>query len=130
MDIQPSNEQIKNNNNETWQKIIKYIKGSLELAQTSSNEAVGISVSFVLDDDYVEWSEIPERYQLLKMFLNYRLGSGKGMLITDKRIMVRGREGDSNLSDGKMNINIHELEVLRTSLIMGRRKNLLRHSAP
>ncbi len=123
--IQPSNEQIEKNNNEIWQKIIKYIKGSLELVQTSSNEAVGISVSFVLDDDYVEWREIPDRYQLLKMFLNYRLGSGKGMLITDKRIMVRGREGNSNLSDGKININIRELETLRTSLDNGQKEEFI-----
>lgn len=121
--IQPSDGQIRKSTNEIWHNIIKYIKGSLELVQASSNETVGVSVSFVLDDDYVEWGEIPDRYELIKMFLNYRLGTGKCMLITDKRIMQRTEETDNSLKDEKINVNLHELQILRTSLDNGHKED-------
>jgi len=71
----------------SWDNLSVFIKGTLELVQAACMESMGISCSFALDDTYVDWHKIPERFEMLKMCLNYRLGSGKGMLITDKRVM-------------------------------------------
>lgn len=115
--IQPGKEIIAGNDySEVWNKIIIFIKGSLELVQSSCIEAVDVSSSFVLDDTYIEWDKISERFSILKMFLNYRLGLGKGMLITDKRIMLPEVFEDFNLEDWNININRNTLDMLQISL--------------
>lgn len=72
---------------ELWYEVLTFIKENLELVQAACKETLGISISFALDDSPAAWEEIPHRFSVLKMLLNYRIGQGYGIQLTSKSIV-------------------------------------------
>lgn len=72
-----------------WPEILTFIKGNVELMQENFMKSAGKSVSFALDDSPARWSELADRFFTLKMLLNYRIGNGSGMLLTDKIVLEK-----------------------------------------
>lgn len=108
--IQPVASDITDRPDEAFRKTIRSLTEAVESAQPACEKIVNTTVSFVLDDDSVGWNKIPERFQTLKMLLNYRIGSGKGMLITNKLIVEketgRGYEEDENFEISRYTTDI------------------------
>lgn len=83
-------------------RILTYVRGSLELVQLACRESLGELLSFVLDDSPVGWGHAAERFSVLSMMMNYRIGQGGGMLLLDKQLIrqesLRAERADSRPS--------------------------------
>ncbi|QAY65262.1 response regulator [Paenibacillus protaetiae] len=75
---------------ESFERALTFVKGSVELVQAACRESAGETVSFVLDDSPAAWPHIAERFATLNMLMNYRIGHGCGMLLLDKQLMDSG----------------------------------------
>jgi len=104
-----------------WSKLIIFIKGNVEIIQEACKKSLGVTLSFALDDNPVAWGGVAERYSRLKMLLNYRIGQGTGLLLTDKSLIVK----DSWLPEGNIPEKLHRkqfiLETLGSYLDNGRK---------
>ncbi|MFD2329947.1 response regulator [Cohnella sp. GCM10020058] len=109
---------------ELWRRTLIYIKGNLEWVQNACKEAVGVSLSLALDDSPVPWHEAPERFSILKMLLNYRIGQGSGMLVTDKSIVEKGLQQSVVGGREKLNVRQFKLEQLADALEHGRKEEV------
>lgn len=65
---------------------VRFVRGTMELIQDSCREIFNMSVSFAVDDRPAKWADLADRYSLLKLLINYRIGQGRGMLLTDRKI--------------------------------------------
>lgn len=121
--IQPERDKFGrgNDNEELWEKILIFIKGNLELVQTACRESLKLSISFALDDSPAEWGEVAERFDMLRMLLNYRIGQGTGMLITDKNIANKELKQFSNKNHESMQVRQRKLEILSLYLDNGKK---------
>jgi two-component system response regulator YesN len=120
--LQPKSDKFRTGEdvNALWSKLLTFVKGNLELVQDTCKEVVDVSVSFALDDSPAKWEEVAERFEILKMLQNYRIGQGAGMLITDKNIVDKDMNQFTNKSIDKIlqyiNDNISEdLSLVRLS---------------
>jgi two-component system response regulator YesN len=77
---------IHQSENEKQERTIIFVKGILELIQNSCHESLNLSVSFALNSQLVLWKDISGKYIFLKQLLDYRIGSGTGMLLVDKNM--------------------------------------------
>ncbi len=66
-----------------------FVTGNVELIQAACRESVGALISFALDDSPVQLDQAGERFSMLNMLVNYRIGQGSGMLLLDKHILER-----------------------------------------
>jgi two-component system, response regulator YesN len=71
------------------QALRMFVTGNVELIQAACRESVGALISFALDDSPVQLDQVGERFSMLNMLVNYRIGQGSGMLLLDKHILER-----------------------------------------
>ncbi len=69
-----------------YKKTISFIKGTLEVIQTSSRESLNASISFALGGEPCNWEEVSKKYFSLNQLLNYRIGTGIEMLLIDNEL--------------------------------------------
>lgn len=97
---------------EDWNHMHTFIKGIAELVQESFISTTGKSVSFVLDDKPVSWRGIQDRYFTLKMLLNYRIGKGEGLLLSDTTLLERDLQKHSGIgrdTSGRRVVDLAEI---------------------
>jgi two-component system response regulator YesN len=104
---------------EIWKKLLTFTKGNLELVQVACKEALDISISFVIDDSPVKWTEVADHFDMLKMLQNYRISSGSGMLITNKNIADSDLPKLITKNQESLHIRQRKLEVLSLYLDSG-----------
>jgi two-component system, response regulator YesN len=107
-----------------WGPIVLFVKGTLEMIQNVCRETLQLSVSFALDTETAQWKDIAEKYQSLRLLMNYRIGSGNEMLLTEKNlewdesaVVIR----DKNLL---VSLKPNMLEALEIALERGEREEL------
>lgn len=69
---------------ECWGSTVVFVKGTLEMIQNVCRETLQLTVSFALDTETAPWKDLTEKYHSLRLLMNYRIGSGNEMLITEK----------------------------------------------
>lgn len=114
------------NTDSLWSRLLNFVKGNLELVQTACNESVGVLISFALDDSPVQWNEVAERFSVLKMMLNYRIGQGRGMLLTDKSIVQKDLLQTVNSHHEKLDVRQYKLDILTDLLDHGQKDDFMR----
>jgi len=95
--LQPVTDEKRHAGEEDWNDMLTFIKGIAELMQESFANSTGKSISFVLDDTPVSWRGIQDRYFTLKMLLNYRIGKGEGLLLSDTSLLERDLQNHSRI---------------------------------
>lgn len=70
----------------SFDKTVSFLKGTLEVIQTACRESLSASISFVLSGEACKWEDVSKKYYSLNQLLNYRIGSGMEMLLTDNEI--------------------------------------------
>lgn len=96
-----------------YEKTISFIKGTLEVIQTSSRESLNASISFALGGEPCNWEEVSKKYFSLNQLLNYRIGTGIEMLLIDNElknnnILTSGSEAEVP----ELDTNNEPLEIL------------------
>lgn len=61
------------------ERLMLFLKGNIETVQEVCSESLGLSVSFIVDHGFTDWSSIPDKYRDLKERLSYGVGTGIGM---------------------------------------------------
>ncbi len=69
-----------------YEKVILFLKGTLEMIQTVCRESIHLSVSFALSGEPCRWDEVSPKYYSLCQLLNYKVGSGIEMFLIDSEI--------------------------------------------
>lgn len=69
--------------NEVFGKCITYLKGMLEIIQTSCRESLNISASFSLGGEACSWHELSNKYYSLNQVLSFRIGKSLETLMVD-----------------------------------------------
>jgi len=72
--------------NETWQRTISFVHGTLDSIQEKCRELTGISLSFIADSQQTEWNKLYERFNSMMFMLDQGFNSGGEIIIAgDKR---------------------------------------------
>lgn len=120
--IQPIG-QIRAENENPWDECVVYIKGSAELIQNTCVESLNASVSFALDDSPCRWREVPDRFEALKMVLNYRIGQDSGMLLTERKAMEKDIQKNQEKGNTKLSSKRLQFELLSETLEFGKKED-------
>ncbi|MCR8656342.1 response regulator transcription factor [Paenibacillus endoradicis] len=96
--LKASEERSSENGQHAWSKLLKFLKGSLELVQAACKESADAELSLVLDDSPMAWSDAAERFAQVHMLMNYRIGRSHGLLL-DKQ----AARGDQDTESQKLN---------------------------
>lgn len=108
-----------NDDGHSWEKLVTFIKGNVELIQEACRKTMGIFLSFALDDAPFSWDEAPERFSRLKMILNYRIGKESGVLLTDKSMADKDLYPQDENGLGKLHLKRFVIEALENYLDHG-----------
>jgi two-component system response regulator YesN len=96
-----------------YSRCITYLKGMLEVIQTSCRESLSMSVSFSLGGEACNWDELSNKYYSLNQMLNYRIGKCMETLLVDNtfedKVLNAGRKTELTYLDTDCELN----EMLR-----------------
>lgn len=92
-----------------YDKVISFLKGTLESVQTACMESLKASISFALSGQPCSWEKISKKYVSLSQLLNYKIGNDIEMLLIDNEI--KDNAHDSTTDDTEKYDNI--LETVR-----------------
>ena len=107
----------------SWQECLTFVKGNIELIQKSCMESTQTSVSFALDDSPADWLELPDRFNTLKMVLNYRFGQDSAMLLTGRGIIKEDLKDTQEKANEKLSTNRLQFEILAETLEYGKKED-------
>jgi len=103
----------------SWQECLTFVKGNLEFIQKSCRDSVNVPVSFALDDSPADWIELPDRFNTLKMVLNYRFGQESEMLLTGRGIIKEDLKDTQEKAMKKLSVSRLKFEMLAETLEYG-----------
>lgn len=63
-----------------------FLKGTLESIQRACKQSLGTTVSFVMLASGVRWDRLAEGYDRLRYLMDFRIGTGLEMLLTDESV--------------------------------------------
>ncbi len=107
-----------------WPFARLFIKENLEVIQRLCRDKLGSILSFVFDSRPVTWHGIADRYSILNMLLNYRIGEGSGMLLDGTEVAAEtlcGRGDTATCSELKQ----FEKDLLYNYLETGKQKEFM-----
>lgn len=103
----------------TWDKIIVFLEGSLETMQTLCKKEAGLTVSFGMSTEPLDWSKLAGKYYALRHLLN-AYGGKSETLLTD-RLYRRSATQAAGETDEAVPTD-HQLKSLEVLLERGNRK--------
>lgn len=121
--LQPNFVSVNCDDADAWEKSILFIKGTLESIQATCKQSLDISLSLILDNKLSTWDDIKERYYSMRQIVNYQIGTGIEMALTDKEFYHSGLHqpsSDSN-SDHRLQVYKGKLEILKSYLENGQK---------
>jgi len=71
-------------------ELVRFLEGTLELAQEACSEALGAEIAFTLTGEACPWSRLPEAYDRIRQVQHARIGDGASMVMT---VQASCREG-------------------------------------
>lgn len=117
--LQVSGEQSSEDRQRRWSRLLKFLKGSLELVQVACKESADAELSLVLDDSPMPWSDAAERFAQLHMLMNYRIGRSHGLLL-DKQAARSDQDLESQKLQ-RLRVRPAMLDLLAERLEHGRK---------
>lgn len=69
-----------------YDKMMSFLKGILEMIQSTCQENIGMPVSFTIGSKASWWDSISTQYRSLQHLLSYRIGIEKSILLVDSEI--------------------------------------------
>jgi two-component system response regulator YesN len=69
-----------------FERVVAFLKGTLEAVQTACMESLGASINFALSGQPCNWETVSRKYISLSQLLNYRIGTDIEMLLIDNEI--------------------------------------------
>ncbi|MBP1990468.1 response regulator [Paenibacillus eucommiae] len=75
---------------EIWERTFAFVFGSLERIQSTCRDLCKLSLSFVLSEAPIQWSQLPESFDHLRSLFLRHAGAGKEMRLTDRTLDVDG----------------------------------------
>lgn len=124
----PASEQTEAEAESCFGRTTSFLKGTLEVIQTACMESMHTSISFVLSGKSCRWEDISKKYYTLNQLLNYRIGTGIEMLLTDSEFKYNivdasaaeeNPEADSDTEPLEALIRQRNPDVLETYLEAG-----------
>ena len=109
--------------NVSWRECLTFVMGIIELIQKSCMESSRISVSFALDDSPADWIDLPDRFNTLKMVLNYRFGQDSAMLLAGRGVMKEDLKDIQEKAYEKLSTNRLQFEMLAETLEYGKKED-------
>lgn len=109
---------------QAWSKLLKFLKGSLELVQAACKESVDAELSLVLDDSPMVWTDAAERFAQIHMLMNYRIGRSHGLLL-DKQAARRDQDAESQKLN-RLRVRPAMLDLLSERLEHGRKEEFFK----
>ncbi|HIW32752.1 MAG TPA: response regulator [Candidatus Paenibacillus intestinavium] len=107
-----------------WSKLLRFLKGSLELVQAACKESIDAELSLVLDDSPMVWSDAAERFAQIQMLMNYRIGRSHGLLL-DKQAARHDQDAESQKLN-RLRVRPAMLELLTERLEQGRKEEFFK----
>ncbi|HZK27082.1 MAG TPA: response regulator [Thermoclostridium sp.] len=108
---------------EDWEECLTFVKGTIDLVQKACMESMKISVSFALDDSRAGWMDLPDRFDTLKMVLNYRFGQDSAMLLTGRGVIEEGLKYTQEKENEKLSTNRLRFESIAEALEYGKKED-------
>jgi len=90
------------------EKTALFVRETLEIIQTACRETLGTSISFVFGIEPVTWEKIEQKHFELKSFINYNMGLGSEMLMTDKSFSTMRDQSipiDTSIKDARSRLS-------------------------
>ena len=109
--------------NVSWRECLTFVMGIIELIQKSCMESSRISVSFALDYSPADWIDLPDRFNTLKMVLNYRFGQDSAMLLAGRGVMKEDLKDIQEKAYEKLSTNRLQFEMLAETLEYGKKED-------
>ncbi|QJD84024.1 response regulator transcription factor [Cohnella herbarum] len=78
--IQPQNSDAERM--ESYADVVRFLEGTLELAQEACSEALGTEMAFTLSGHACEWNLLPSAYDRIRQLQHVRIGDGTSMVMT------------------------------------------------
>lgn len=69
-----------------WNRMFRFIYGTLETAQFTCREMLKLQVSFIIHSDSVAWEKLPSTFHSLDMHFHRGIGLNTEILITDEEL--------------------------------------------
>lgn len=114
--IQPkdlfSANKVQDNTTHFYDKTVAFLKGTLEVIQSSCRESLNASISFALSGEPCNWEDVSKKYYSLNQLLNYRIGSGLEMLLVDNEFKNNFLSAGSDFDEIELQVNKEPLEML------------------
>lgn len=110
---------VHNNVINFYDKTSAYLKGILEVIQSSCRESLNASISFALSEEPCSWEDASNKYYNLNQLLNYRIGSGLEMLLIDNEIKNNILSTSSDFNKIELHEDKEPLEILLRQIDMG-----------
>jgi two-component system response regulator YesN len=107
-----------------WSRLLRFLKGSLELVQAACKESAGAELSLVLDDSPMAWPDAAERFAQIHMLMNYRIGRSHGLLL-DKQAARRDQDAESQKLN-RLRVRPAMLDTLADRLEHGRKEEFFK----
>ncbi|WP_438351364.1 response regulator transcription factor [Paenibacillus sp. FA6] len=118
--IQPASElgTTTYSNDLDWSELLLLLQGHVDLLQEAFRMTLSIDVSLVIDTGKVLWEHIAERYELLQLLFQYRIGQHSNQIMTNTRMM----ESNQREVMYKPHLRAVKIEQLNTLLQNGQPK--------
>jgi two-component system response regulator YesN len=103
---------VQDNTAHYYDKTVAFLKGMLEVIQSSCRESLNASISFALSGEPCNWEDISKKYYSLNQLLNYRIGSGLETLLVDNEFKNNILSAGSDFDEIELQSNKEPLEML------------------
>jgi two-component system, response regulator YesN len=103
---------IQDNTAYFYDKTVAFLKGMLEVIQSSCRESLNASISFALSGEPCNWEDVSKKYYSLNQLLNYRIGSGLEMLLVDNEFKNNILSAGTDFDEIELQANQEPLEML------------------
>lgn len=104
-----------------WERLKVFVRGTLETIQASCQSTLGLSVSFAMGTRPAAWHETVKEFAFHKQLLDYRIGSGSGMLLVDENLNLNESIRDSMQKVQQLQAGLKKTGILNICLERGKR---------
>jgi len=119
--IQPDSSQLNDEVYLAWERPLRFVQENLETIQKMCKESLGLSVSFAMGNELIEWGLILEKYQKLKQLLHSTFMAESGIVITENG--AKGTETALAPQHEPENLWIHKTAALANYLDRGQKED-------
>lgn len=111
---------------ELWNSTILFVEGTLETIQSACKQTLAATVSFALNTQITTWKDLPQSFDSTRQLMDYRIGWGVEMILTDKNFEIKDSIKISNDSTQIHKLNLAKLEAMEIQLDKGQKNEFMK----